>query len=93
MSQAYHQGEIHEDSRKVTAFSSPWSLYEWIRIPYGLCNAPPNFQRCINECLGDLRDQICVAYLDDILVFGKTFSEHYKNLETVLKGLGKKGLS
>ena len=92
MSQAYHQGEIQEDSRKVTAFSSPWSLYEWIRIPYGLCNAPQNFQRYINECLGDLRDKICVAYLDDILVFGKTFGEHYTNLETVLKVLEEKGI-
>ena len=91
MSQAYHQGEIQEDSRKVTAFSSPWSLYEWIRIPYGLCNAPQNFQRYINECLGDLRDKICVAYLDDILVFGKTFGKH-TNLETVLKVLGEKGI-
>ena len=36
MSQAYHQGDLHEDSRKFTAFSTPWSLYEWVRIPYGL---------------------------------------------------------
>ena len=73
MSQAYHQGEIREDSRKVTAFSTPWSLYVWIRIPYGITNAPPGIQRFINNCLYSLRDKICISYLDDILVYSKTF--------------------
>ena len=41
MSKTYHQGYIHPDSRKHTAFFTPWSLYKWIRILYGLTNAPP----------------------------------------------------
>ena len=92
MSQAYHQGEIHEDSRKVTAFSTPWSLYEWIRIPYGITNAPAGFERFINNCLYSLRDKICIAYLDDILVYSKTFSEHIENVKKVLQGLRRKGV-
>ena len=92
MSQAYHQGEILEESRKFTAFSSPWSLYEWVRIPYGLTNAPPCFQRYINDCLYNLRDRICVAYLDDILIYGKTFVEHCENVTKLLHCLKNKGI-
>ena len=92
MSQAYHQGQIREESRKLTAFSTPWSLYEWVRIPYGLMNAPPCFQRYINDTLFSVRDRICVAYLDDILIYGKTLREHIQNVKTVLGILRGKGI-
>ena len=52
MSKAYHQGYTLQDCRKFTAFSTPWAVYEWIRIPYGLTNPLSCFQPCINECLG-----------------------------------------
>ena len=87
MSQAYHQGDLHEDSRKFTAFSTPWSLYEWIRIPYGIMNAPPGFQRFIFTCLGNLIDQCCKAYLDDVLAYSKSFEAHVEALRsTVIRG-------
>ena len=92
LTQAYHQGQMEINSQKYTAFTTPWSLYEWVRIPYGLTNAPPCFQRYINECLYNLRDKICVAYLDDILIYGKTFKEHRENVEKVLKCLQSKGI-
>lgn len=92
MTKAYHQGYMDESSQKYTAFSTPWALHEWLCIPFGLTNAPPVFQRYVNESLHGLRDIICSSYLDDILVYGKTFEEHLKNLETVLVRLKSEGI-
>ena len=69
---AYHQGFVSENSRPLTAFITPWGLYEWGRIPMGLQTAPSNFQRCMEGILGDLRDKIAISYLDDIIVFSKS---------------------
>ena len=92
MAKAYHQGYVQEYCRKYTAFSTPWALYEWLRIPFGLKNAPATFQRYINQSLIGLRDRVCLAYLDDILCYGKTFEEHEQNLREVLLRLKSKGI-
>ena len=92
MAKAYHQGYVATEHRKYTAFSTPWGIYEWIRVPMGISCAPPAFQRFVNQILAGLRDRICVAYLDDILIFGASFEAHVENLRAVLRRLKEKGI-
>ena len=89
---AYHQGFRSPNSQPLTAFITPWGLYEWVRIPFGLSQALGAFQRFMENCLGELRDTVCIPYLDDIIIFSTTFEEHIKNMRKVLRRLREHGV-
>ena len=84
---AYHRIPIADKDIWKTAFRTRYGHFEYAVMPFGLTNAPATFQAYINEALGDLLDTICVAYLDDILIFSATREEHAKHVRMVLERL------
>ena len=81
----FHQMEIEEEDQHLTSFITPFGLYQWKRMPMGLCNAPGAFQRLMEIVLSGLTYEMVLVYLDDIIVFGTNFDEHLERLQCVLQ--------
>ena len=62
-------------------------LYQWKVVPFGLCNAPSLFERLMEKIFTGLHWKILLIYLDDIVVYGKTFEEDLSRLYTVFQRL------
>ena len=88
----YWQVKMAPESVEKTAFATHSGLYEFVVMPFGLCNAPSTFQRLMERVLTGLARDICTVYLDDILVMGATFEEHLFNLRCVFDRLRNAGL-
>ena len=89
----YWQVKIDEGSKPLIAFTiGRFGLYECERMPFGLTNAPATFQRLMESCLGELHLSWCIIYLDNIIVFSTTPTEHLKRLRGVFERLAKAGL-
>ena len=83
LSSGYWQIELDPATRDKSAFTSHCGLYEFTRMPFGLCNAPATFQRLMQVVLSGLGGKFCFVYIDDILVCSKTFEEHIYHLKQV----------
>lgn len=92
LSSGYHQIPVTESDRFKTAFCTPFGLFEFNRMPFGLCNAPSTFQRLMERIFGDQNGQHLWLYLDDIIIFSSNTAEHLKRLELVLERLQREGI-
>ena len=89
---AYHQGFVKEECMPYTAFITPLGLNEWLSISVGLSGTTGCFQTFMENTLSYLRGDICIPYLDDVIVFSKSFSQHLQNVRTVLQRLRGSGI-
>ena len=89
----YWQVGMELTSKEKTSFVTSYGCYQFNVMPFGLKNAPSTFQRLMNTILSDLILQRCLAYIDDILVLGRTFEEHVANLRAFLEKLRKHHLN
>ncbi|UYV62531.1 hypothetical protein LAZ67_2000954, partial [Cordylochernes scorpioides] len=89
----YWQVEVEERDKEKTAFTTAHGLYEFNVMPFGLCNAPATFERNMENMLGNLRWQICLCYLDDVIIYSPDFPTHLKRLEAVFRCFRESNLS
>ena len=89
---AFNDIRMRPGDEGKTAFTTRYGLFEYVVMPFGLCNAPATFQTLINKVLGEYLDDFCSAYLDDILVYSNSEEEHITHVKKVLSKLEEAGL-
>ena len=89
---AFNKLRIKEGDEWKTAFTCRYGLYEYMVLPFGLCNGPSSFQAYINDTLHGILDQYCTAYMDDILIYSNSLEEHRRHVREVLQRLIHAGL-
>ena len=92
LASGYWQVAMDPKSQEKTAFTTHAGLYEFRKMPFGLTNAPATFQRLMEAVLSGLSRNICLDYIDDILVIGRSFEEHMNHLSKVFDRLKEAGL-
>ena len=90
LSHAYHQIELEPEARQYTTINTHRGLFQYKRLPFGVASAPSIFQRTIDSLVGDI--PMVKAYLDDLIITGRTDQEHLENLQAVLARLNKHGM-
>ena len=78
--------------RYKTAFTVPFGQFEWTVMPFGLKNAPSEFQKIMNDIFNPYSN-FCIVYIDDVLIYSQSLDQHFKHLEIFLKTVQRNGLA
>jgi len=89
----YWQVPLRKEDQEKTAFTTHCGIYHSLSMPFGLKNAPATFQRALNIILSGLKWQICLFYLDDVIIFSANAEQHVEDVDTVLHRLREAGVT
>jgi len=85
LASGFHQVPMADEDIEKTAFTMPGYHLEWLVMPFGLKDAPATFQRVMDMVLGSLKWKKVLVYIDDIIIFSKTFEDHLRDTQEVLQ--------
>ena len=81
----YHQIQVRYQDILKTSFHCHYGHYEFLVMPFGLTNASTTFQSCMNHTFKAQLQKYLLVFFDDILIYSKTWKEHLKHLDEVLR--------
>jgi hypothetical protein len=87
LASGYHQVRVNPDDVMKTAFRTRYGSYEFLVLPFGLCNAPSTFMHMMQDVLGEYLDVFVIVFLDDILIFSNDLEDHKHHVNLVLEKL------
>lgn len=88
----FHQILLAEKDRQKTAFNVNNGKYEFLRLPFGLRNAPSIFQRAIDDVLRNWIGKCCYVYIDDIIIYSPDAESHLRDIDTIITNLNNSGM-
>ena len=81
----FSQTPVSQPDQQKTTFTCPFGTYAYICMPFGLCNAPATFQRCMTAIFSDFCEKIVEVFMDDFSVYGTSFDDYLSNLDRFLQ--------
>ena len=89
---AFHVIDIKKEDRPKTAFGTPWGLYHFRRMPFGLTNGPASYSRLVQLALHGIPSEVALPYLDDTIIHSPSVEKHFRDLAVVLDAHRRAGL-
>ena len=87
LTKGYHQMKLAEESKEITAFSTPRGLFQWKVLPSGMKTSGAVFQRLVDLIVGELQPRCVVVYIDNITIFSNSLNEHLHDVDKLLAKL------
>ena len=81
----FYQIHVSQPGQEKTTFTCPFGTYAYRRMPFGLCNAPATFQRCMTAIFSYFCEKFVEVFMDDFSVYGTSFDDFLSNLDRVLQ--------